>query len=66
MTLPTVDVKRDFGGVATEREAVLLEQVNSLAAAFEALLAKLDADGGVTDTNYEATLQGDLKTLNLI
>jgi hypothetical protein len=30
--------------------------VNELKAQFNALLAKLDDDAGVTDTNYEATL----------
>jgi hypothetical protein len=30
--------------------------INRLAAAFKALLAKLDDDAGVTDTDYESTL----------
>lgn len=43
-------------------------QFNLLRTAYLALLAKLDADGGVTDTNYAATCAppaavGTLKTL---
>lgn len=37
--------------------------VNELKAQFNALLAKLDADAGVTDINYESTLaveEGDI------
>jgi glucuronate isomerase len=30
----------------------LVVQFNNLVTAFDAVLAKLDADGGVTDTNY--------------
>ncbi|TNF80479.1 MAG: hypothetical protein EP301_13295 [Gammaproteobacteria bacterium] len=66
MALPTVDVKRDYGDSATERAKVLTEQFNLLATQFEALLAKLDADTGITDTDYESTLQSTLSTLNLI
>lgn len=34
----------------------LRNQVNTLTAKHNALLAKLDADAGVTDTNYASTL----------
>jgi hypothetical protein len=37
---------------------------NKLATAFNALLAKMDADTGITDTNYVA-LHGDQDTLTL-
>lgn len=40
----------------------LVDDVETLRAAFVALLAKLDADGGV-DTDYEATLAVDAETL---
>lgn len=35
--------------------AELIAQVNALTTKHNALLAKLDADAGVTDTNYAAT-----------
>lgn len=37
---------------------------NKLAGAFNDLLAKMDADNGITDTNYASTL-GDQDTLTL-
>lgn len=40
----------------------LREAHNDLVAKFEAVLAKLDADAGVTGTNYEA-LHGDAITV---
>lgn len=40
----------------------LREAHNDLVAKFEAVLAKLDADAGVTDTNY-AALHGDATTV---
>jgi len=33
----------------------LIVQFNNLVASFDGVLAKLDADAGVTDTNYAAT-----------
>jgi hypothetical protein len=41
----------------------LLTVVNQLAAAMNALLAKLDADAGVTDANYAATI-GTIDTID--
>lgn len=35
--------------------AELIARNNALTSAFNAVLAKLDDDAGVTDTNYEAT-----------
>ena len=43
--------KAKLGNVLTD----LITQHNALVVKFNALLAKLDADGGVTDTNYAAT-----------
>lgn len=37
--------------------ASLKDAINRLAASMNALLAKLDADSGVTDTNYQSTLK---------
>lgn len=36
--------------------ASIKDAINRLAAAMEGLLAKLDADAGVTDTDYKSTL----------
>lgn len=40
-------------------EAELRAQVNNLTTTVRALCAKLDADVGVTDTNYASTLVND-------
>lgn len=37
----------------------LMDAVVEIQAAMNALLAKLDADGGVTDTDYSSTLKVD-------
>ena len=42
---------------SSSRETTL--QLNNLVAKFDALLAKLDADAGVTDANYVATLDSN-------
>lgn len=43
----------------------LIECVNQLAAAMNALLTKLDADAGVTDANYKTTV-GTMDTIDTI
>lgn len=45
------------GAIPSDVEAVVAAY-NRLEARLEALLAKLDADAGVTDTNYAATING--------
>ena len=45
----------------------MITAYNNLATQYNALLAKLDADAGVTDTNYAATVSAastDLKDIN--
>lgn len=70
-------IKRDFGqgganlapgGAGKPDLDTLKVQLNAMRTAYLTLLAKLDADGGVTDTNYAATCAppaavGTLKTL---
>ena len=41
---------------ANDTTALLLKKMDQLIAAYAALLAKLDADTGVIDTNYVATV----------
>lgn len=43
--------------------AELIDQVNALTAANAVLVAKLNADAGVTDVNYVAVTQTTIKTL---
>jgi hypothetical protein len=50
---------RDNSGEPGSTERDLLVKYNVLVAAFDVLCAKLDADAGVTDTNY-AALAGNL------
>lgn len=52
---------RDTSGLAGSTERDLLVKFNVLVAAIDTLCAKLDADAGVTDTNY-ATLVGNLNS----
>lgn len=53
-----VTVRGVSRGSPTSNEEVdtLRTQLNLLTTAFRALCAKLDADGGVTDTNYVSTV----------
>lgn len=46
-----------FHGDVAVRVRALLAQLEELVPNFNALLAKLDADSGVSDTNYESTLE---------
>ena len=41
---------------ASTDPTTLVAAINRLAASYKDLLAKLDADAGITDTDYEATL----------
>lgn len=43
--------------------AELVDQVNALTAAYNTLVAKLNLDAGVTDTNYAAVAATTIKTL---
>lgn len=43
-------------GYCNCQDAALITELNNLQAKFDALLAKLDLDGTVTDTNYAALL----------
>jgi hypothetical protein len=45
-----------------EKETII--QLNNLITAFDVVTAKLDADGGVTDTNYSALATGYSKIGN--
>lgn len=45
-------------------EKELIIQFNALVAAFDVVTAKLDADAGVTDTNYSALATGYAKLGN--
>lgn len=47
-----------FGEVGGGRRDLVI-QFNNLVTKFDALLAKLDADAGVTDTNYTSTLDSN-------
>lgn len=42
----------------------LVTQQDAIIAALQAISAKLDADGGVTDTNYASTITASLAALN--
>ena len=53
--MPTRDNLGHDGGA----DRVTALQFNNLVAKFDALLAKLDADAGVTDANYVATLDSN-------
>jgi len=46
--------------------ATFKAQFNSLRTAYQATLAKLDADAGVTDTNYAATNPGPVAVGTLL
>ena len=48
--------KRKVTSRAQSEERDQTVQINALCAAMDLLLAKLDADGGVTDTNYASTI----------
>jgi hypothetical protein len=50
---------RDNSGHENGALYELMRQYNNLAAKFDALLAKLDADAGVTDNNYVGTLDSN-------
>ena len=55
----TQNLRRAIGGDVTAVAIHQADNVDDFAAlrtAFIALLAKLDADGGVSDTNYASTL----------
>jgi len=62
VTMAQISVHRSNPG---EDLARLVAEYNNLVAKFTALLAKLDADAGVTDTNY-ASLLGQVNTINLV
>ena len=55
MALTDYDVARAAANLG-DRSALyqVIAQYNDLAGKFETLLAKLDADAGVTDTDYES------------
>ena len=44
----------------------LITAVNANTTAIKAVAAKLDADGGVTDTNYASTLTASLATIKTL
>ena len=48
----SITKSRDNSGGPGSTERDLLKQFNVLVAAIDTLCAKLDADAGVTDTNY--------------
>lgn len=50
-----VRTSKSSGGTPSDVQA-LVDAYNRLEARFEALLAKLDLDAGVTDTNYAALI----------
>lgn len=47
-------------------EQAMLIQLDSLVTAIQALTAKLDADAGVTDTNYTALIGATLSLIKLV
>jgi hypothetical protein len=47
-----------IGGQTPADVAALVLAYNRLEARLEALLTKMDADAGITDTNYAATING--------
>jgi hypothetical protein len=55
---------RSCGSSAALRDQfnAFVDDVDDIRTKFASLLAKLDADGGVTDTNYAATLALAAKT----
>jgi hypothetical protein len=58
MALADIKVQASSANMGTPGCALteLTAQYNALAAKFETLMEKLDGDGGITDTNYEATV----------
>ena len=58
MALSDVTVQASAANMGTPGCALteLTAQYNARAAKFETLMEKLDADGGVTDANYESTV----------
>lgn len=63
MALTTVSRRDDLPRSSAMRE--LAVQLNALIANFDALLVKLDADVGVTDVDYESTLDGASRVADL-
>lgn len=64
MALSEVKVTQGGGNVASDSAFYeLVAQYNDLAEKFEALLQKLDADDGITDTDYESTVGESKKIL---
>lgn len=49
-------VKKAWSQTGDPAMKVLIEEYNALVDRFDALLAKLDTDGGITDTDYESTI----------
>lgn len=56
MAIATQRVTRQHAPTDESEVYQLRQQLNVLVTKFDALCAKLDADAGVTDTNYRATL----------
>jgi hypothetical protein len=56
-TVKYIRTVRSSGHLPSDVEA-LIGAYNQLVNRFEALLAKLDADAGVDDTDYAATING--------
>lgn len=58
MALTDLNVSGHVGAVGAPNSplAEVIAQYNDLAAKFETLLEKLDADAGVTDADYESTV----------
>lgn len=51
-----IHIGAEINDIPTKRvETALLGELTAIRAAMDLLLAKLDADAGVTDTNYAAT-----------
>lgn len=64
MPLSEVEVSQSSTSAAGgDAFAELVAQYNDLAAKFEALLQKLDNDGGITDTDYESSVGESKKIL---
>jgi hypothetical protein len=66
MARGTVNAKRAYGGSDTELLKVVTEQLNNVMAELDALYAKLDADSGVGDTDFAATLEDDSSSIVLL
>jgi len=48
-----------------KQAAAIMSKLDELIVSVQALCAKLDADGGVTDTDYAATVSASLKAIQL-